>query len=114
VNGKPFDHPVTDVTIHGMRVFSRRIDTLIAQIGALDGYQRLYADPEADRLLDLRIDRYGQGDPPPAGLEAALIRLRDELAAEARRRGENPEPAFVAAAQEVRQRWANPETKPGS
>ena len=35
-NGKPGDHPVTDICIHGIRQFSREVDELIRQVVKLE------------------------------------------------------------------------------
>ena len=43
-NGKPGDHPVTDIVVHNMPVFSPRIDALITDIVALGGRKNLEAE----------------------------------------------------------------------
>ena len=75
-NGKPLDHPVTDVVIHGMPVFSPRVDELIREIDTLGGRAELWALTdammEAERLLwdlgvQLRKIRDKLRDEPPVG-----------------------------------------------
>ena len=45
-NGKPGDHPLTDVLVHGADVFSPEVDRLIREIARIGG------EKELDRLVD--------------------------------------------------------------
>ncbi|HLG42159.1 MAG TPA: hypothetical protein VI643_02250 [Planctomycetota bacterium] len=65
-NGKPGDHPITDITIHKIRVYSAEIDRLIEEIVTLGGR----------RHLDVLVDWF---TPPP------LPELRKKLEALKRR-----------------------------
>ncbi len=66
-NGKPGDHPVTDILVHRLRVFSPEIDALILEIVRL-GYRE-----ELERAVNLL-------DPPPnAQLESRLKELLERL-----------------------------------
>jgi hypothetical protein len=54
-NGKPGDHPLTDIVVHQHEVFGNRIDPLIRELDALG----LWASPIAtewlyERFWDLR------------------------------------------------------------
>jgi hypothetical protein len=40
-NGKPGDHPLTDVALHGLHVFSPEIDGLIREIVKIEESRRL-------------------------------------------------------------------------
>ena len=40
-NGKPGDHPLTDIVVHKRRRFSREIDSLIEKIVELGGQKEL-------------------------------------------------------------------------
>src|SRR5712691_10446020 len=45
-NGKPGDQPLTDITVHGLAVYSPKADALIREIVQLGGsYQRQFALP---------------------------------------------------------------------
>jgi hypothetical protein len=41
-NGKPGDNPLTDVVLHDLPVFSRKIDGLIRNIARIEGTAKLY------------------------------------------------------------------------
>jgi len=75
-NGKPGDHPVTDVLIHGNEAISPRVSELIAEIARVGGRDALR--PFDDDLLALDADvRFGllrEGS-----VEAMERRLADEL-----------------------------------
>lgn len=65
-NGKPGDHPYTDVFVHGLTVFGPPIDDLIRQLGETGG-----CPEDLGWLLHKHEPRFG--DPiDPAVLEAAL------------------------------------------
>lgn len=40
-NGRPGDHPVTDILVHGMSVFSPEVDELVRRLARLVPRQRL-------------------------------------------------------------------------
>ena len=70
-NGRPHDHPLTDILVHGRLVYSAEIDSLIRQIVDLGGRDKI-----ADRLL-LEFDDLKHPDLPR--LEAFLIEVRQRL-----------------------------------
>jgi hypothetical protein len=41
MNGKPGDHPITDLIIHHIAVFGEPLDTQLRQLGELMSYDRL-------------------------------------------------------------------------
>jgi hypothetical protein len=41
MNGKPGDHPITDITVHHMSVFGEPVDTQLRQLGEMMSYERL-------------------------------------------------------------------------
>jgi hypothetical protein len=41
VNGKPGDHPITDIMVHHRSVFGDPLDTQLRQMGELMSYDRL-------------------------------------------------------------------------
>ena len=71
-NGKPRDHPLTDILVHGLRVFSRRADRLIKEIVALGGQAAI------ERAFDLFAP------PPKREFEQRLTVMRDRLKTERR------------------------------
>ena len=81
-NGKPGDHPYTDIVIHGLAVYSRVADALVREIATLadERSRRELAD-----LLFLRFNEYER--PNVAELERLLTDLRDRLRREASERG---------------------------
>jgi hypothetical protein len=85
-NGKPGDHPLTDIVVHRLDVFGAAADSLIRQIYELGGAAQL------ERRFDLlSIDpRFPIPEQPPldlAQLESKLRQLRDDLRALAVQRG---------------------------
>ena len=78
MNGKPGDHPINDVCDHKTPVFSPRADDLIREI-----QQYL----SRDRMWDL-FDWFSP--PPVAEFEHQLQKMRDELKADAKKRGWEP------------------------
>lgn len=72
-NGKPGDHPLTDI-MHGRRVYSERADDLVREIVEMG------AESRVSRLLTGRFDDFK--NPDVAELERVLTDLRDELARE--------------------------------
>jgi hypothetical protein len=75
-NGRPGDHPLTDVLRHGRAVFGPEVDGLIREVAALGGQGHLAA---AFSFGD--FEWTGDDDAQVARLRAHLLRLRDELAA---------------------------------
>jgi hypothetical protein len=76
-NGKPGDHPLTDIVVHGMEVFGTPCDELIREINGRPG------GPTAlGRLnLDTLAPRLG-GRPGHPALEAALRNIQRRLPSE--------------------------------
>ncbi|WP_018800992.1 hypothetical protein [Salinispora arenicola] len=74
-NGKPGDHPVTDITVHRIEVFGVACDELIREIcelgggAALERLQLSVLDPRFGARRDLSV------------LEAGLREIRDQLSA---------------------------------
>ena len=83
-NGKPGDHPLTDILIHRIPVFRPRADALVREIVELGGTHQLKAD---FNLLEL--DPRFPADQPVdlALLETQLTALRDRLLSDRRERG---------------------------
>jgi hypothetical protein len=73
-NGKPGDHPYTDIVVHGHDVYSRRASDLVREIARL-------ADEKTRReLSDLLWYEYNDfAKPDVAKLERVLTELRDKL-----------------------------------
>ena len=86
-NGKPGDHPWTDIIIHQRRVYSPTADQLIREIAeiATDAEQRALAD----RLLGEYSEFF---NPDIVRLERELTELRDRLRTRAQERGWEPQP----------------------
>jgi hypothetical protein len=81
-NGKVGDHPLTDILIHGRRVYSERADDLVRTIVELGG---------KDRIADLLFRDFNEfSDPDVPRLEQVLSDIHDQLAADARNRGWEP------------------------
>lgn len=80
-NGKPGDHPYTDIVIHGRDVYSPRADSLIREVAAL-------SDEKARRdLADRLFSEFNEyRNPDVSKLERVLTELRDRLKQEARNR----------------------------
>jgi hypothetical protein len=73
-NGKPGDHPITDILIHGRRVYSKRADDLIRRIVALGGRS------EIDTLLIVEYNDWG--NPDVKMLEGILMEIHQRLQAQ--------------------------------
>ena len=84
-NGKPGDHPFTDIVHHHRPVYSRAADDLVRELAKL-------ADDKTRRELeDLLLSKYNEyGKPDVPELERVLTELRDKLLDEARARGFEP------------------------
>ena len=81
-NGKPGDHPLTDILIHNRNIYSPEACDLVREIAAL-------ADEKTRRELgDLLLTKYNEySNPNIAELEAYLTGLRDRLKRDAKSRG---------------------------
>jgi hypothetical protein len=78
-NGKPGDHPLSDILTHGLPTYGPEIDGLIREIDALEGPNgTALADPEIQEIL-LRAET-------DSGLlerlRARLLKIRAELRGE--------------------------------
>ncbi len=81
-NGKPGDHPYTDVVLHGRDVYSKRADELVREIASLVG------DRERRALADMLFLQYNEFEKPDVErLERVLIEMRDKARSDARARG---------------------------
>ena len=81
-NGRPGDHPYTDIVTHKQSVYSQAADDLVREIDAL-GDERTRRE-----LADRLIRNYNELDRPDlAALETELTALRDRLREDAARRG---------------------------
>jgi hypothetical protein len=78
-NGKPGDHPLTDIVVHGRRVYSDRADDLVRRIVRLGGRANI------EGLLLSEYNEYENPDVPK--LELVLAGIHDRLLADARGRG---------------------------
>jgi hypothetical protein len=81
-NGKPGDHPFTDIVIHGRDAYSPRAANLVREIA------RLSDDKGRRKLADLLFHEYNEFyHPDVKKLEAFLTEMRDKVVQEARERG---------------------------
>ncbi len=81
-NGKPGDHPFTDIVVHGREVYSPQAAKLVREIAELAN------DIECREISDLLYTEYNEfSDPDVKKLERVLIELRDKLLLDARERG---------------------------
>lgn len=79
-NGKPGDHPLTDIVLHGLRVYSRHTDKLVREIVGLGG---------REEIADMLLFEYNPYQKPDAKrLETVLTEVRDRLSRRATERGE--------------------------
>jgi hypothetical protein len=78
-NGKPGDHPLTDVIIHGLPVYSPKADALVREIVRLGGRK------EIEEMLLTRYNTFH--NPDVAELERVLAEIRDRLYRVARESG---------------------------
>ena len=72
-NGKPGDHPLTDIVVHRRRVYSQTADALVIEIVELGGQREI-----ADMLLS-EYNNFGR--PDIEKLERVLAGIRDRLRA---------------------------------
>ena len=81
-NGKPGDHPFTDIVVHGRDVYSPQVAKLVREIS------KLASDKERREISDLLFTKYNEYyDPDVEELEQVLINTRDRLLQEAWERG---------------------------
>ena len=75
MNGKHSDHPLTDILVHNLSVFSPIADALIREIVTLGG----------EKELETKFNLF---KPPPSNVfEKELKEMRDRLKKEAKKRG---------------------------
>jgi hypothetical protein len=88
-NGKPGDHPVTDLLHWNTTVYGEPVDSLLREILELGGEKILDGAPWRDQVWDLwpRWGRSGAKDAEISAWVEPLTQLRDRLKAEARERG---------------------------
>jgi S-adenosylmethionine hydrolase len=80
-NGKPGDHPYTDIITHGRDVYSPRAASLVREIA------RLSDDKTQRGLADLLYFEYNEfGNPVVSKLETVLVKMRDKALQDARER----------------------------
>jgi len=79
MNGKPGDHPITDIVTHGLAVYSPQVDTLIREIVRLGGDAAI-----SDSLF---AEYSPHKKPNLTKFEAILTQMRDRLYREAKERG---------------------------
>ena len=78
-NGKPGDHPITDIMVHGLRVYSPEVDDLVRRIVQLGG---------RSKLETMLCSEYSPSrDPDITRLRGELVRIRDQLSSESTERG---------------------------
>ncbi|HEU5169024.1 MAG TPA: hypothetical protein VFU46_00730 [Gemmatimonadales bacterium] len=70
-DGKPGDHPLTDIVVHRRPVYSPTVDALVRDIVELGGRGEI-----ADLLL---VEHNKPGRPDLSSLEAILRSVRDRL-----------------------------------
>jgi hypothetical protein len=81
-NGKPGDHPYTDIVIHGRDVYSPDVANLVREIAKLSD------DKARRKLADLLFSEYNEFDHPDVRkLETMLTEMRDRALQDARERG---------------------------
>ena len=78
-NGKPGDHPITDILVHHRRVYSETADALVREIAGLGG------EDEIANMLFMDYNEYSKPDVPK--LERVLTEIRDRRLRDARARG---------------------------
>ena len=81
-NGKPGDHPFTDIVNHGLDVYSSQVAKRVREIA------KLASDQERRKLSDLLYQEYSEySNPDIEELERVLTDLHDKLLRDARERG---------------------------
>jgi hypothetical protein len=81
-NGKPGDHPYTDIMVHKRDVYSKRAAALVREIALLSDEK---GRSQLADLLSREYDDFGKPDVPK--LERVLTEMRDNLKAQAKSRG---------------------------
>ena len=81
-NGKPGDHPYTDIIVHGRRVYSKAIDRLVREVAELSDER---GQRELGDMLLFEYNEFSKPDLPK--LERVLSERRDLLRREATERG---------------------------
>ena len=80
--GKPGDHPYTDIVVHRRDVYSPGVANLVRELA------KLLDDKARRRLEDLLFFEYSEFNRPGVTkLEAVLTEMRDKALREARERG---------------------------
>jgi hypothetical protein len=81
-NGKPGDHPYTDIVVHDRRVYSETADDLVRRIAGLA------SQSERDRLAELLLRDYNEfGHPDVPKLERLLTEIYAKLISDGKERG---------------------------
>lgn len=81
-NGKPGDHPYTDIVVHKRDVYSKRAAELVREIASLSD------EKGKSQLADMLSREYDDfGKPDVSKLERVLTEMRDNLRAQAKFRG---------------------------
>ena len=81
-NGKPGDHPYTDIVVHRRNVYSKLAADLVREIASL-------VDEKSRRqLADLLFSEYNEFEKPDVGkLERVLTIMRDKAKGDTKNRG---------------------------
>lgn len=81
-NGKPGDHPYTDIVVHKRDVYSKRAADMVREIASLTD------EKGKNELSDLLWREYDEfGEPDVGKLERVLTEMRDNLKSKAKSRG---------------------------
>jgi hypothetical protein len=70
-NGKPADHPLTDILLHGGSAFGVEIDSVVRELAALKGFENV-----RERVANLLWENWPQWP----NVTPDLPRVRKELA----------------------------------
>ncbi len=81
-NGKPGDHPYTDIVVHRKRVYSEAADDLVRRIASLASQN------EREQLAEMLLRDYNEFcNPDISKLERLLTDIHEKLISDARKRG---------------------------
>ncbi len=81
-NGKPGDHPYTDIMVHRHNVYSKLAAELVREIASL------VDEKGRGQLADLLYSEYNEFEKPDIGkLERVLTEMRDKAKSDAKDRG---------------------------
>jgi len=81
-NGKPGDHPYTDIVVHRRNVYSKLAADLVREIASL------VDEKSRGQLADLLFSKYNEFERPDVGkLERLLTEMRDKARSDAKDRG---------------------------